>query len=103
MAYFYIIISAFLDVIANILLGKSQGFGNKFLGIFAILIVFLAFYILSLAISLGVDLSIAYALWGALGVLGTSLGGSIFLGQAIKPLAWFGIICIITSIFLLHL
>lgn len=102
MAYIYILISALLDIIANILLGKSEGFSKKFLGILAILLVFFAFYVLSLAILEGVDLSIAYASWGALGVLGTSFGGAIFLKQKMNLVGWLGIICIIISVVLLN-
>ncbi|WP_027327217.1 SMR family transporter [Helicobacter pametensis] len=102
MGYLYIIVSALLDIIANILLGKSQGFADKRLGILAILLVFLAFYVLSLAIQAGINLSIAYASWGALGVLGTSLGGAIILKQKMKPIGWLGIICIIISVILLN-
>lgn len=102
MSYVYILISALLDIIANILLGKSDGFAKKKLGILAILMVFLAFYALSLAILEGVNLSVAYASWGALGVLGTSLGGAIFLKQKVNLLGWLGIICIICSVILLN-
>ncbi|MCE3047658.1 SMR family transporter [Helicobacter kayseriensis] len=102
MLYLYIIFSAFLDIIANILLGKSNGFANKKLGFLAIILVFFAFYILSLAITQGAHLSIAYASWGALGVLGTSLGGAIILKQNMNLIGWLGMLCIIASVILLN-
>lgn len=102
MLYLYILFSALLDIVANILLGKSNGFANKKLGFLAIALVFLAFYILSLAIIQGIQLSIAYASWGALGVFGTSLGGAIILKQKMNLIGWLGMLCIVAAVVLLN-
>ena len=67
-----IIGSVFFDVFANICLKKSQGFKYKLYGFLAISLVGFAFLCLAYAISI-MDLSIAYALFGACGLLLTTI------------------------------
>ena len=67
-----IIGSVFFDVLANICLKKSQGFKYKLYGFLAISLVGFAFLCLAYAISI-MDLSIAYALFGACGLLLTTI------------------------------
>ena len=64
------------------------------IGVASLVMVGLAFYALSLAVR-DMDLAVAYALWGGFGILGTSLGGSLFLGQRLKPCAWLGMALLI--------
>ncbi len=75
---FIVILAAFLDICANLLLAASGGFHRKFAGIGALVLVGAAFYCLSLAVQ-KMDLAVAYALWGSFGILGTSLGGWLFI------------------------
>ena len=75
-----VVLAAALDVLANMLLARSDGFRRRGPGLLALMLVGLAFYCLSLAVR-QLDLSVAYALWGALGLLGTSLGGWLLLRQ----------------------
>lgn len=89
-----VIVAALLDIAANILLAKSEGFRRRVLGVASLIMVGLAFYALSLAVR-DMDLAVAYALWGGFGILGTSLGGSLFLGQRLKPSAWLGMALLI--------
>ena len=56
---------------------KTQGFTNRFWGFGAIAIVLIAFYLLFLALEY-VELAVAYAMWGAVGILGTIIGGRIY-------------------------
>ena len=86
-----VIVAALLDIAANILLAKSEGFRRRVLGVASLVMVGLAFYALSLAVR-DMDLAVAYALWGG---FGTSLGGSLFLGQRLKPCAWLGMALLI--------
>lgn len=97
-----IIAAALLDIAANLLLARSQGFKRKGYGFGALFLVALAFSALAFATH-GLDLAVAYALWGAFGIIGTSLGGWALLGQRLKPAAWLGMICLIAGIGLLHL
>ena len=58
-----VLAAAILDVLANLLLARSEGFRRRLPGILALLGVGLAFYCLSLAVRT-LDLSVAYAMWG---------------------------------------
>ena len=96
-----VVLAAGLDIVANLLLAKSRGFSNKKYGFSAILFVAGAFTCLAFAVR-GMDLAVAYAMWGAFGILGTSLGGWALFGQKMRPLAWVGIVVVISGIALMH-
>lgn len=97
-----VLCSACLDIIANILLAKSEGFTKKKIGFLALGLVGIAFWVLSIAVK-EIDLSVAYALWGCFGILGTSLSGWAFLGQKMRPTAFLGIALLFCGILLLKL
>ena len=92
-----IIGSVFFDVFANICLKKSQGFKYKLYGFLAISLVGFAY-----AISI-MDLSIAYALFGACGLLLTTIIDKLFFGLRIKPLGIIGLMTMITGIVLIKM
>ncbi|CAM2844934.1 SMR family transporter [Helicobacter burdigaliensis] len=94
---FYVILAAILDIVANLTLNKSDGFRNYKWGILSILLVWLAFYLLTLSLE-GMKLAVAYTLWGSIGILGTTLGGYYFFNQKLKPIGWIGIIVIIIAV-----
>lgn len=97
-----VIVAAALDIAANLLLAKSDGFRRRFVGGLALLMVGLAFVSLSLAVR-HMDLAVAYALWGGFGILGTSLGGWAVFGQKLRPSAWLGMVLLIGGMVILHL
>lgn len=97
-----VLCSAMLDVIANVLLAKSNGFTHKKIGISALFLVGIAFWILSFAVK-EIDLAVAYALWGCFGILGTSLLGWLILGQKMRSTAFLGILILMCGIILLKL
>jgi spermidine export protein MdtI len=99
-AFLMIIGSAVLDVAANMLLKKSDGFRNKRYGIFALILVCGAFAFLAEATKT-LDLAVAYVSWGALGLLGTAIAARVFLGQKINRYGWLGIFMVIGSVVLL--
>ena len=89
--------AAALDVAANLLLNLSDGFRPRGWGILAILLVLGAFTLLAQAVR-HMDLAIAYATWGALGILGTALGGRWWFGQRLNALGWSGILVVIIAV-----
>lgn len=97
-----IISSVFFDVLANIFLKKSHGFKYKIYGILAISFVGMAFICLAIAITL-MDLSIAYSLFGAFGLLLTTVIDKLFFGLQIKPLGVVGIFTMILGIILIKM
>lgn len=96
-----VIASAALDVLANLLLAKSEGFHRVGIGLLALLMVGAAFGALSLAVR-DMDLSVAYAMWGAFGILGTSLGGWLFFKQKMRPVAFAGVALLVCGMVLLR-
>lgn len=97
-----VIIAAGLEVAANLLLSKSEGFTRIRLALAALAMVGLAFTCLAYAVR-GMDLAVAYALWGGFGILGTSIGGWVLFGQRLKASAWAGIAMLIAGMSILHL
>ncbi len=93
--------SASLDIVANVLLAKSKGFAKKGLGCIALGLVGVAFWMLSLAVK-ELDLSVAYALWGCFGILGTSISGWLILGQKMHWQAYAGMGFLFCGIILLR-
>ncbi|WP_299312551.1 SMR family transporter [uncultured Halomonas sp.] len=89
--------AAALDVAANLLLNLSDGFRRRGWGILAILLVLGAFTLLAQAVR-HMDLAIAYATWGALGILGTALGGRWWFDQRLNALGWSGILVVIIAV-----
>ena len=97
-----VIVAAAVEVAANLLLSKSEGFTRLRFGFGALALVGLAFTCLAYAVR-GMDLAVAYAMWGGFGILGTSVGGWILLGQRLRPTAWLGIVMLIFGMGMLHL
>ena len=100
MGFMLIIFAGILDVIANLCLKKSQGFTNRFWGFGAIAIVLIAFYLLFLALGY-VELAVAYAMWGAVGILGTIIGGRIFFNERFNYLGYIGVVLVVCAVALL--
>ncbi|AXT46745.1 MULTISPECIES: SMR family transporter [Chromobacterium] len=98
--YLFVVSSALIEVAANLMLEKSNGFRNKAWGFGAIAMVWVAFTLLGQAVR-GIDLAVAYALWGALGIIGTAIGARVFFGQRLKPLGWVGMAVVISSVVVL--
>lgn len=97
-----VILAAALDVSANLLLARSDGFRRRLCGVLALALVGGAFVLLSFAVH-GMDLAVAYAMWGGFGILGTSLGGWALFGQRLRPSAWAGMVLLAGGITALHL
>jgi len=99
-AFALVALAAFLDICANVFLERSDGFRKLGPGIIALLLIGSAFLCLAPAVKV-IDLSIAYAAWGAIGILGTTLAGRFFLGQRLNAKGWAGLGIIIVSVVLL--
>ena len=91
--------AALLDIGANMAINRSLGFRHKGWGLLGILLVLCAFTLLSEAVSTGrIDLAVAYATWGAIGILGTALGGLLLFGERLKPVGWVGILVMAVAV-----
>lgn len=98
----YLLIAILLDVIANLLIKQSDGFRHKktvFLALFCVLISFTA---LSFAIR-GIQLSVAYSIWGGLGLLLTSLLSIFLFRERINVSGWIGMVLVISGVILMRM
>jgi Membrane transporters of cations and cationic drugs len=97
----FLAVAVLMDVLANILLKKSAGFRKKTWGMAAVLSILCSFFMLAQAVKT-MDLSVAYALWGAVGLLLTTSIDMIFYHIKLKNSAILGLLFMITGILLIH-
>ncbi len=98
----FLILAIVLEVIANVLIKYSDGFTKKIWGIVGILCILAAFSSLAQAVK-GIDLSVAYAIWGSFGILATVTLGWILFKQRLKIHGWLGIALLVAGMSLLKL
>ncbi len=98
----YVLGSVALDISANLALAKSGGFARKGWGVFAVLLIMGAFALLALAVT-GMDLFIAYAVWGVMSILGTALATRMVFGHRLNVTSWAGMALLILAILLIRL
>ncbi|MBY5980791.1 SMR family transporter [Ferrimonas balearica] len=98
----YVVMAAALDIGANLCAAKSKGFAHRGWAVATIVLILSAFTALAQAVK-GMDLAVAYATWGALGIVGTALLGQALLGHRLKPIGWAGIAVMIVAVVLIKL
>lgn len=100
-ALFFILLAALLDIVANLLLKKSNSFTHKGYALACVVMVWIAFSALALALH-ALPLSVAYATWGAVGIIGTTLGGYILFKENLGILGYIGIAMVVCAVILLN-
>ncbi|MDV5356459.1 multidrug/spermidine efflux SMR transporter subunit MdtI [Kosakonia sp. SMBL-WEM22] len=91
-----------LEIVANIFLKLSDGFRRKLYGCGSLVAVLAAFSALSQAVK-GIDLSVAYALWGGFGIVATLAAGWILFGQRLNGKGWLGLALLLIGMMLIKL
>ncbi|MFK8258602.1 multidrug/spermidine efflux SMR transporter subunit MdtI [Erwinia sp. AnSW2-5] len=91
-----------LEIAANVFLKLSEGFKRKAWGVLSLLSVLAAFSALSQAVK-GIELSVAYALWGGFGLVATIAAGWILFGQRLNYKGWIGVALLLTGMVLIKL
>ena len=91
-----------LEILANVLLKFSDGFRRKLYGLMSIAAVLGAFCALSQAVK-GIDLSVAYALWGGFGIAATLAAGWVLFGQSLNNKGWMGLILLLAGMIMIKL
>ena len=91
-----------LEILANVLLKFSDGFRRKLYGLMSIAAVLGAFSALSQAVK-GIDLSVAYALWGGFGIAATLAAGWVLFGQRLNNKVWMGLILMLAGMIMIKL
>lgn len=98
----WLLLACALDVASNGLLKQSDGFRRRLPGIAALALVMAAFLCLAQAVR-GMDLAVAYAAWGGLGIVATALVGRLAFRQRITAQGLAGIGLILVSVVALKL
>lgn len=91
-----------LEIAANIFLKFSDGFRRKSYGFLSLVAVLAAFSALSQAVK-GIDLSVAYAVWGGFGVAATLAAGWVLFGQRLNGKGWVGLCLLIAGMVMIKL
>lgn len=101
LALILLVVAAGMDVLANVLLKRSDGFRRLLPGLAALALVLGAFALLGLALQ-AVPLGAAYAIWGGLGIVGAALLSRRLEGVTFSPAAWLGLALILGSVVLMN-
>jgi spermidine export protein MdtI len=95
--YLWLALAVALELSGTYFLKLSNGFVARFHGLAGVALVMGAFGALGQAIK-GMDLSVAYAVWGGVGLVATAIIGSLAFGQRIGPAGWPGILLVIAGV-----
>lgn len=101
-AIFWVVAASSCDIIGNVLTKLSDGFSKKRLALLVMVVQIAAFVFLSFALE-NIDLSVAYALWGALGIIATATIGRLMFGESLHPVKLLGIVVTLIAILFLKL
>jgi spermidine export protein MdtI len=96
----YLAIAIALEIVANVLMKFSEGFKRKLPAVAAIFCALAAFTALSYAIE-GIQLSVAYGVWGGIGLIATAIFGITLFGERLRPSGWLGLALIMGGVVLL--
>ena len=99
--FFFMFLAVVLEVYANVLIKQSLGFSRKLHGLAGICCFMAAFGALAQAVK-GIDLSVAYALWGGSGILLTILLGQLLFGQRLRAFGWAGALLMVCGMSMLR-
>lgn len=95
-------VAILLEIAANIFLKYADGFKHPLAGLGSLGCVLLAFSALAQAVK-GIDLSVAYALWGGFGIAATVTAGWILFGQRLNARGWAGLSLLLAGMVLIKL
>ncbi|GGD16075.1 multidrug/spermidine efflux SMR transporter subunit MdtI [Franconibacter pulveris 1160] len=91
-----------LEIIANIWLKLSDGFRRPVYGVLSLAAVLCAFAALGQAVK-GIELSVAYALWGGFGIAATVAAGWVLFGQRLNGKGWAGLALLLVGMVVIKL
>lgn len=98
----WLALAVVLEIAANIFLKYSNGFKKPLIGALSLASVLLAFSALAQAVK-GIELSVAYAVWGGFGIITTVAAGWVLFGQRLNRKGWAGLTLLLAGMILLKL
>ena len=99
--FVYLAVAIVSEIIATNALKMSEGFTRLVPAVVVVIGYGIAFYSLSLALK-GIPLGVAYAIWSAIGTVGTVLIGVLIWKQPISLPVILGIVMIVGGVVLLN-
>ncbi len=102
MAWTYLLLAGFFEVIWAFAMKKSEGFTLITPTIITIVMMLVSFSLLSIAMK-SLPLGTAYTVWTGIGAVGAFIFGVVFLNEALTPTRIFAAILIILGIILMKL
>jgi len=100
--FLWLLLAVTLEIAGTYLLKLSDGMSRWRFGLGGVVLVMCAFAALAQAIK-GMDLAVAYAVWGGVGLVVTAVIGALAFGQRIRPAGWLGILLVIVGVAALKL
>lgn len=100
--FLWLLLAVALEIAGTSLLKLSDGMARRLAGAGGVVLVMGAFAALAQAIK-GMDLAVAYAVWGGVGLVVTAVVGALAFGQHIRPAGWLGILLVIAGVAALKL
>jgi len=101
-AYVYLLIAIFGEVIATSALKASNGFSETIPSILVVVGYGIAFYYLSLTLKT-LPLGITYAIWSGVGIVAVSIFGWLYYKQPLDLAAIIGMSMIMAGVLVIHL
>ena len=98
----WLALAVVLEIAANIFLKYSNGFKKPLIGALSLASILLAFSALAQAVK-GIELSVAYAVWGGFGIIATVAAGWVLFGQRLNRKGWAGLTLLLAGMILLKL
>ncbi|WP_029592860.1 multidrug/spermidine efflux SMR transporter subunit MdtI [Franconibacter pulveris] len=98
----WLLVAIALEIIANIWLKLSDGFRRPVYGVLSLAAVLCAFAALGQAVK-GIELSVAYALWGGFGIAATVAAGWVLFGQRLNGKGWAGLALLLVGMVVIKL
>lgn len=98
----WLALAVVLEILANIFLKWSDGFRRIWMGLLSLAAVLGAFSSLAQAVK-GIELSVAYALWGGFGIAATLAAGWVLFGQRLNNKGWMGLILLLAGMIMIKL
>ncbi|WP_413475863.1 multidrug/spermidine efflux SMR transporter subunit MdtI [Hafnia paralvei] len=98
----WLALAVVLEILANIFLKWSDGFRRIWMGLLSLAAVLVAFSSLAQAVK-GIELSVAYALWGGFGIAATVAAGWILFGQRLNKKGWAGLTLLLAGMIMIKL
>lgn len=103
MPWIWLSVAILFEVFATTSLKFSEGFTKLVPSIFVVIGYTATFWLLSQALTRGMDLSVAYGVWSAVGVALVAVIGVVFLGETLTWVQTGGIALVIAGVMALEM